>query len=200
MRNINKVILIGNVARAPEVRTTTNGQKMTTFVLATNRTWHDPQGHKQSQAEFHNMLAWGKIAEICQRFLQKSTLVYAEGYLKTRSWENENNTRFYRTEIVIQDILVLDRGIRHEGNGNGDSYQYDNNNDSFDFGSDDFSDDSSGNDNEEKPASEIEKSFHEKLSQGNESVADTSLGSFSEDDFDKKTISLDEPLFEEESK
>jgi hypothetical protein len=94
----------------------------------------------------------------------------------------------------------LIEGIRHEGNGNGDSYQYDNNNDSFDFGSDDFSDDSSGNDNEEKPASEIEKSFHEKLSQGNESVADTSLGSFSEDDFDKKTISLDEPLFEEESK
>lgn len=208
MRNINKVILIGNVARAPEVRTTNNGQKMTTFVLATNRTWHDPNGHKQSQAEFHNMLAWGKIAEICQRFLQKSTLVYAEGYLKTRSWENESGVRFYRTEVVIQDILVLDRGIRHDGNTKSheqqseDEFSFDEQEESYGFGSTDSSDGSgfyeSGK--SEKPASEIEKSFHQKLSQGNKSIADTSFGTVDENASDGESISLDEPLFEEESK
>lgn len=187
MRNINKVILIGNVARAPEVRTTAGGQKMTTFVLATNRTWYNPNGNKQSQAEFHNMLAWGKIAEIAEKFLQKSTLVYLEGYLKTRSWENEQGQRMYRTEVVVQDILVLDRGIRHDDNAVESTSNTDFS--SFDEDSSDLGD--------EKPASEIEKSFQEKLSQGNNTVADTNMNTSSSQN---DSLSLDEPLFEEETR
>ncbi len=194
MRNINKVILIGNVARPPEVRTTAGGQKMTTFVLATNRTWYDPQGKKQSQAEFHNMLAWGKIADICQKFLQKSTLVYIEGYLKTRSWEGDNGARFYRTEVVIQDILVLDRGVRHGESAEALATPPPVSDSEIDFIPEE---EIIGDD---KPASEIEKSFQEKLSEGNQTVADTTLGKQVPDTDTPPSVSLDEPLFEEESK
>jgi len=113
MRNINKVILIGNIARTPEVRQTASGQKMATFVLATNRNWVSPNGGRQTQAEFHNILAWGKLAELCERLLKKGVLTYVEGYLKTRSWEDDNGKRSYRTEIVIQDVLLLERGDKH---------------------------------------------------------------------------------------
>lgn len=195
MRNINKVILIGNVARAPETRTTAGGQKMTTFVLATNRTWYNPNGGKQSQAEFHNMLAWGKIAEICEKFLQKSTLVYLEGYLKTRSWENEQGQRFYRTEVVVQDILVLDRGIRHTEGAATPVETPAATEEVSDF---DFSSDNDSIFGDEKPASEIEKSFQEKLSEGNTNVADTNLSS--ENSAVQEDVSLDTPLFEEESR
>jgi single-strand DNA-binding protein len=188
MRNINKVILIGNVTRAPEVRQTSSGQKMATFVLATNRTWFTPNGERQSQAEFHNMLAWGKIAEICERFLQKGTLVYVEGYLKTRSWENENGQRSHRTEIVIQDILVLDRGIKQKA---GETASHDNlegDSDDF-FGDDDFSIDG------EKSATEIEKTLNQKLAQGSERAAGATKPTTSNDN---DVLDLDEPLFAEE--
>ena len=204
MRNINKVILIGNIARAPEVRVTNGGQKMATFVLATNRTWYDPMRNKQSQAEFHNMLAWGKIAEICERFLQKSTLVYIEGYLKARSWDGDDGHRCYRTEIVVQDILVLDRGIRHEkgtmGQENNDNHDYGNDDYQFDNnggGSYDFSEyDDTGNSEGEKAPSALEKSFQEKLSEGNETQADTRRQTATAG----SSTSLDEPLFEEETR
>jgi single-strand DNA-binding protein len=189
MRNINKVILIGNVSRPPEVRVTSNKQKMTTFVIATNRTWYNPHGKKQSQAEFHNVLAWGKISDICQKFLQKSTLVYVEGYLKTRNWENEDGIRFYRTEIIIQDILVLDRGMRHDESPPeldiADEPE-------FDFEKGVFED--------SKPPSVIEKSFQKKLSKGNKTLADTVLGEEKDSSQLSSSVSLDEPLFEEEAK
>ncbi len=204
MRNINKVILIGNIARAPEVRVTNGGQKMATFILATNRTWYDPTRQKQSQAEFHNMLSWGKIAEICERFLQKSTLVYVEGYLKTRSWDGDDGQRFYRTEIVVQDILVLDRGIRHEKGTMGQSEQqeddasfFDNNeSSSYDF-EDDFIGDDDGS---EKAPSAIEKSFQDKLSAGNDMHADTKRSDVPAAEPSDSKVSLNEPLFEEETR
>lgn len=187
MRNINKVILIGNVARAPELRETAGGQKMVTFVLATNRTWYDPDGKKQSQVEFHNIVAWGKVAEICNRFLQKSTLMYIEGYLKTRSWDGEDDNKLYRTEIVAQDVLVLSRGIRYDEHGHDD---YDNDHDRDNT--------SSEEDQEDKPASEIEKSFHEKLAAGNATKADVDIANASRGT--NADFSLDDPLFEEEQK
>lgn len=197
MRNINKVILIGNIAKAPEVRMTHGGQKMATFVLATNRTWYDPQRQKQSQAEFHNMLAWGKIAEICEKFLQKSTLVYIEGYLKTRTWEGEDNARFYRTEIVIQDILVLDRGIRH-GSSQRATDEEENDADYLEAPHHDFDLELDAS-LEQRPASELERSFQQKLSAGNSMTADTTLARAG-----NKTTGdhffLDQPLFEEEAK
>ena len=194
MRNINKVILIGNIARAPDIKTTASGQKMATFVMATNRTWYDPNGSKQSQAEFHNILAWGRVADICERFLQKSTLVYVEGYLKTRSWENESGVRLYRTEIIIQDVLVLDKGIRCEENFSGKAPHAPLEKPSSVSPE---SEASSIFESDTKPASEIEKSFQEKLGQ-EEHIADTKIVPDSPETTD--SISLDAPLFEEEQK
>ncbi len=198
MRNINKVILIGNIARVPEVRMTNGGQRMATFILATNRTWYDPSRQKQSQAEFHNMLAWGKIAEICERFLQKSTLVYIEGYLKTRSWDGDDGQRFYRTEIVVQDILVLDRGIRHgkEGDDN-DGAEEEGFFDSEASGYE-FEEDYDHNKTDEKQPSAIERSFQQKLSAGNSTQADAKRSGAAAT-YDSN-VSLDEPLFEEETR
>lgn len=194
MRNINKVILIGNIARAPDIKTTASGQKMATFVMATNRTWYDPNGSKQSQAEFHNILAWGRVADICERFLQKSTLVYVEGYLKTRSWENESGVRLYRTEIIIQDVLVLDKGIRCEEKSSKKTPHIPSGKTSPKISQEESS---SIFESDTKPASEIEKSFQEKLGQ-EEHIADTKIvPDSSEID---PSISLDAPLFEEEQK
>lgn len=109
MRSINKVILIGNLTRDPELRKTQNGQPVATFGLATNREWMTQDGQKKSLAEFHNIAAWGRLAEICSKFLKKGKLVYVEGYLKTRSWDSASGIRIFKTEIVIYDMIMLDK-------------------------------------------------------------------------------------------
>ena len=110
MRSINKVILIGNLTRDPELRQTPNGQNVVTFGLATNREWITKDGTKQTSAEFHDLVAWAKLADICYKYLKKGKLVYIEGYLKTRSWDDkENNKKKFRTEIVIQDMIMLNK-------------------------------------------------------------------------------------------
>ncbi len=109
MRSINKVILIGNLTRDAELKITEGGQKMATFGLATNRGWVTKDGEKHDSAEFHECVAWGKLAEICDKYLKKGKLIYIEGYLKTRSWDNEDGTKRYKTEIVVQDMIMLDK-------------------------------------------------------------------------------------------
>lgn len=109
MRSVNKVILVGNLTRDPELKETQNGQKVTTFGLATNRAWVTSSGDKKASAEFHECVAWSKMAELCAKYLKKSKLVYVEGYLKTRSWENDDGTKRFRTEIVVQDMIMLDK-------------------------------------------------------------------------------------------
>lgn len=109
MRSINKVIIIGNLTRDPEMRQTPNGQNVVTFGLATNREWVTKDGRKQNSAEFHDLVAWAKLADICQQYLKKGKLVYVEGYLKTRSWDTPEGTRKFRTEIVVQDMIMLDK-------------------------------------------------------------------------------------------
>lgn len=109
MRSVNKVILIGNLTRDPELKTTQNGQPVCTFGMATNREWMTKDSQKRSLAEFHNVAAWGKLAEICQKFLKKGKLVYVEGYLKTRSWDSAQGVRIFKTEIVIYDMIMLDK-------------------------------------------------------------------------------------------
>lgn len=109
MRSINKVILIGNLTRDPEVRTTPGGQNVVTFSLATNREWVTKDGRKQSSTEFHDCVAWANLADICGRFLKKSKLVYVEGYLKTRNWNAPDGQKKFRTEIVVQDLIMLDK-------------------------------------------------------------------------------------------
>ncbi len=108
-RNVNKVVLIGNLTRDPELRQTTNGQNVTTFGLATNRVWKTREGAKESSAEFHELVAWSKLAEICTQFLKKGMLVYVEGYLKTRSWDTPEGVKKYRTEIIVQDMIRLEK-------------------------------------------------------------------------------------------
>jgi len=115
MRSVNKVVLIGNLTRVPELKTTASGQAIVTFGLATNRQWTTSNGEKRTSAEFHECVAWAKLAEICNTYLKKGMLVYVEGYLKTRSWDMEDGTRRFRTEVVLQDMIILEKRGDHEG-------------------------------------------------------------------------------------
>lgn len=103
------VLLIGNLTRDPELKTTASGQAIVSFGIATNRQWTTSTGEKRSSAEFHECVAWAKLAEICKNNLKKGMLVYVLGYLKTRSWDMEDGTRRFRTEIVLQDMIILEK-------------------------------------------------------------------------------------------
>lgn len=107
-RSINKAIIIGNLTRDPEMRYTPDGQAVTTFGVATNRRWTSKDGEQKEDAEFHNLVAWGKLAEICSQLLKKGRRVYVEGRLQTRSWEGKDGVNRSRTEIVIGDMVALD--------------------------------------------------------------------------------------------
>ena len=109
MRSVNKVILIGNLTRDPELRQTPSGQAVCTFSIATNREWISRDNQKHSLTEYHDLVAWAKLADICSTHLRKSKLIYVEGYLKTRSWESPEGVKKFKTEIVIQDLIMLDR-------------------------------------------------------------------------------------------
>lgn len=108
--DLNKVMLIGNLTRDPELRYTPNGQAVISFSLATNRRWTDKTtGEKKEQAEFHNIVAWGKLAETANQILKKGRKVYVEGRLQTRSWEDSEGGKKFRTEIIADNLIVLDR-------------------------------------------------------------------------------------------
>jgi len=109
MRSVNKVILIGNLTRDPETKATQSGQSVCTFGLATNREWLTSSGERKKSTEFHEIVAWAKLAEICQNYLKKSKLVYIEGYIKRRSWDSETGEKRFKTEIVLQDMIMLDK-------------------------------------------------------------------------------------------
>ena len=107
--NLNKAMLIGNLTRDPESRTTPNGQTVCSFGLATNRIWKDKNsGERKSQADFHNIVAWGRLAETCSQYLKKGSKVYVEGRLQTRSWDDPSGVKKYRTEIICQNMIMLD--------------------------------------------------------------------------------------------
>ncbi len=113
MRSVNKVVLVGNLTRDPEIKQIANGQSIVTFGLATNREWV-VGGEKKSLAEYHNIAAWGTLAEICGKYLKKGKLVYVEGYLKTRSWDSPEGAKIFRTEIVATDMIMLDKKPKEE--------------------------------------------------------------------------------------
>ncbi len=140
MRSVNKVILIGNLTRDPEMKKTSSGQSIVNFGLATNRQWTTSNGEKRSSAEFHECVAWAKLAEICSDFLKKGMLVYVEGYLKTRSWDLEDGTRRFRTEVVLQDMIILEK----KGDGSDDYEPSGQNYDDDDYDNSSSSSDSSG--------------------------------------------------------
>lgn len=116
MRSINKVIIIGNVTRDPEVKRTMGDQYVATFGVATNRDWMTRDGRKEQSTEFHDIVCWGRLAEIVQDRLRKGNLVHIDGFLKTRSWDDTSGVKKFRTEIVAEDLLMLDRQQRREEN------------------------------------------------------------------------------------
>ncbi len=107
--DLNKVQIIGNVVRDPEMRTTPNGQNVSSFSVATNLVWKDAEGQKQEKAEFHNIVAWRRLAEITNQYLKKGAKVYIEGRLQTRSWDDPNGIKRYRTETIAENMIMLDR-------------------------------------------------------------------------------------------
>lgn len=108
-RSLNKVILIGNLTRDPELRYTPQGTAVCSFGLATNRQWTTESGEKKEDAEFHRLVAWNKLAEICSQLLKKGRKVYVEGRLQTRTWTGQDGQQRTTTEIVISDMIILDK-------------------------------------------------------------------------------------------
>ena len=106
--DLNKAQIIWRLTSDIELRTTPNGQSVTSFSVATNRNWTDSSGMKQEQAEFHNIVLWGKLAEIANQYLSKWRRVYIEWRLQTRNWEAQDGTKRYRTEIVWDNMIMLD--------------------------------------------------------------------------------------------
>jgi single-strand DNA-binding protein len=121
---VNKVILVGNLGRDPEVRSTPSGQPVATFTLATSRRWRDKNGQKQEQTEWHTVVCWGKQAEIAGQYLTKGKQVYVEGRLQTRSWDDRNSgEKRYKTEVVCDTFQMLgQRGGDFESHGAGGGY------------------------------------------------------------------------------
>jgi len=107
-RSLNRVQLIGNLTRDPELRYTPNGNAVCTFGLATNRNWTTDSGEKREEVDFHRIVAWNKLAELCSQFLVKGRKVYVEGRLSTRSWTAQDGTQKSTTEVVIDDMILLD--------------------------------------------------------------------------------------------
>jgi single-strand DNA-binding protein len=118
---VNKVILIGRLGKDPEIRSTPNGTTVCKFSLATDDRWTDKSGEKQERTEWHNIVAWGKLAEICGQYLRKGKLVYIDGAIRTDSWDDkETGQKKYRTEIVANSMQML--GPKGEDEGGGGSY------------------------------------------------------------------------------
>ena len=108
--DLNKAMIIGNLTRDPEVRTTPGGLQVTSFGIATNLNWTDQSGQKQEKVEFHNIVAWRKLAEIIGQYLKKGSKVYIEGRLQTRNWDDkETGKKMYRTEIIADNMIMLDK-------------------------------------------------------------------------------------------
>lgn len=106
---LNKVMVIGNLTRDPESRATAGGTNVCTFGVATNRAWADPQGVRHDEAEFHNVVAFGRLAEICAQYLGRGRKVYIEGRMKTREWTAQDGAKRNRTEIIVENMIMLDR-------------------------------------------------------------------------------------------
>jgi single-strand DNA-binding protein len=116
--NLNKAMVIGNLTRDPELRNTPSGQSVASFSVATNLVWTDQSGQQQKKTEFHNIIAWRKLAEICSKYLHKGSKVFIEGRLQTTDWTGQDGVKRYRTEIVTENMIMLDtKGSSPMGGG-----------------------------------------------------------------------------------
>ena len=121
-RGLNKVMIIGRLGRDPEMRYTPSGRPVTTFSVATSRTWNTSEGERRTETEWFNVVAWGSLAEICKQYLTKGQQVYIEGRLQTRHWDDNEGIKHTSTEVVANEMIML--GERREG-GNGPDYEVD---------------------------------------------------------------------------
>jgi len=121
-RGLNKVMIIGNVGRDPEMRHTPGGRAVTSFSVATNRSWITLEGERHEETEWFNVVAWGNLAEICHTHLSKGQQVYIEGRLQTRGWEDESGKKHFRTELVANEMILLGGrdDIQHHTNDDND--------------------------------------------------------------------------------
>ena len=115
--NLNKVFILGNVTREPEVRSMPNGGQVTSFSIATNRFYTSAAGEKKSEAEFHNIVCFGKLADISSRYLNKGSLILIEGRIKTRNWTNQAGVKQYRTEIIAEALQLGPKGAGGSASG-----------------------------------------------------------------------------------
>jgi single-strand DNA-binding protein len=106
-RGLNKVMIIGKLGRNPEMRYTPSGKAVTSFSVATNRSWVNADGQRREDTEWFNVVAWGNLAEICKQHLTRGQQVYVEGRLQTRGWEDQSGKRHYRTELVANEMIIL---------------------------------------------------------------------------------------------
>lgn len=146
MAGVNKVIVVGRLGKDPEVRTIGTGNTVTQFSVATSENWVDKEGHKQERTEWHRIVVWGRLAEICGKHLTKGRQVYVEGRLQTRSWEDQQGQKRYTTEIVANTVQFLGAaGERSDSMGSSSSRGGD------DYGAQDFSPEPSFDSSEEIP-------------------------------------------------
>ena len=117
--DLNKAMIIGNLTRDPEVKTTPSGLSVATFSVATNLVWNDQSGQRQEKVEFHNIVAWRRLADVCGQYLRKGSKVFIEGRIQTRDWMGQDNVKRYRTEIVAENMIMLDRVGSQVGEGAG---------------------------------------------------------------------------------
>lgn len=106
--DLNRVTILGRVVRDPELKSLPSGKAVASMSVATGRAWTDQQGQKQKQTEFHNIVLWGRIGEIAHQYLRKGSKVYVEGRLQTREWVGQDGVKRYRTEIIAENIILLD--------------------------------------------------------------------------------------------
>ena len=118
-RGVNKVILIGNAGADPELRYTPGGSAVSNFSIATNESWTNSSGERQERTEWHRIVVWGRLAEICNQYLRKGSKVYIEGKLQTSSWEGQDGVKRYTTEVVARDMQLLDSRGDMDGNYGG---------------------------------------------------------------------------------
>lgn len=116
-RSLNKALIIGNLTRDPEIRYTATGTAVATFGVATNRSWTGADGQRQEDVEFHRIVAWAKLAEICEKLLFKGRKVFIEGRIQTRKWTGNDDQERESTEIVADNMMVLDSRNRDGGSG-----------------------------------------------------------------------------------
>lgn len=106
-RSLNKAQLIGNLGADPEIRSTTSGTQVATLSIATSRRWNDRQGQQQEKTEWHRVVCWDKLAEICERFLKRGDRVYVEGAIEYRQWDGQDGQKKYTTEIRARELIML---------------------------------------------------------------------------------------------